>query len=72
MEMLDPHEAVTDNNLLKRVVASFIAGIRFVGRQLALADLSPHEGMLRSSVKPNILVPDFPPVHDDTIITPKG
>ncbi|MGZ6004581.1 MAG: hypothetical protein ACXWLH_00355 [Candidatus Saccharimonadales bacterium] len=55
--------------MAKRVVGAFIASIRFVGHQLVVADLNPHEGRLPASMMPieYMEVPDYPPIHDDII-----
>jgi hypothetical protein len=69
MENLGPLEPLSRCSLAKRAAGTFIAGMRFVGNQLAVADLNPHEGRLRGSITPSeyIQVPDHPPVHDDNI-----
>jgi len=50
-------------NWARRTAGVFIAGIRFVGKQLAAADLNPHEGRLRASNMPvgYMRIPDAPP-----------
>lgn len=58
-----------ERHVLEQAVGTFIAAMRFVGRHLASADLSPHEGRLRASAVPAkyMDIPDFPPLHDDTL-----
>ena len=57
----------TSNFVRCRAVAEAV--LRTIAGQLKTADLSPHEGRLRRSVIPSkyIEVPDFVPMHDDTI-----
>lgn len=52
-----------------RLISRIINAGRFVVNQLKTADLSVHEGKLRSSVMPvrYMNIPDHPPICDDTI-----
>jgi hypothetical protein len=69
VDELEPVESVASTGLARRAAGYFIAGINFVRHQLATSDQNPHEGRLRGSVMPAeyIEVPDYPPLHDDTI-----
>lgn len=69
MEDLPSHEQSKTREITQRLAGSFIAGIRFVGRQLAASDQNPHEGRLRGSIIPAeyIHIPDTPPSYDGTM-----
>lgn len=69
MEDTQPGESLANTQLTKRAVGAFIAGVKFVGHQLATADLNPHEGRLRASTAPidYVNIPDYPPLHDDNL-----
>ncbi len=69
MEDHKPLEPLPRDSLGKRIAGAFIAGIRFVGHQMTAVDRNPHEGRLLGSVIPSeyIQIPDYLPVHDDTI-----
>lgn len=69
MEIPDPFEHDKPVSITRQVVGGVIAGLKFVGHQLATSDLTPHEGRLRRSAMPSarMHIPEYPPVHDDTI-----
>ena len=71
MEVPKSFEQEKPDNISRRMVSGFIAGLRLYWRQLEGADLNPRAGKLRVRIIPlkyiKAEVPDYPPADDSEI-----
>lgn len=60
---MDREPLPSNHNPMTILTAKFISGFKFIREQLRVADLDPHEGLLRTSIAPEqfLEIPDFPP-----------